>query len=77
MYAFKLRTEAKKLVWETSFRFMAALTEEGGVEVYKVKGESEKYQWQLGFHSVGDIMNNPYKENQFAVTMNSEEKLLS
>lgn len=60
-----LNKPAKKIVYESSFRYLAALSEQGGVEVWKLKkrqGE-EKHWWDLGFKSVNDIMNNQHKEN--------------
>jgi len=45
------------------------------VEVWKVKGTQEKYWWDLNFKSVTDIINNPSKENQFIISMNSEDNI--
>ena len=55
-------------------RYLASLTVEGSVEVWKIKGTQEKYWWDLSFKSVKDIINNPGKENQFIISMNSEDK---
>jgi hypothetical protein len=55
-------------------RYLASFTSEGGVEVWKVKGAEEKHWWDLSFKSVSDLINNPSKENQFILTMNSEDK---
>jgi len=53
---------------------MASLSETGGVEVWKIKGAHEKHEWNLGFSSVKDLINNPAKENQFLITMNSADQ---
>ena len=55
-------------------RFLASLTEEGGVEVWKIKGKQENHAWDLAFNSVRDIFNNPDKENQFIISMNSNDE---
>lgn len=44
-----------KVVFEKSFRFFAALTAEGGVEVWSLVGSQESHLWSLGFKSVADI----------------------
>jgi hypothetical protein len=44
-------------------RYLASLSENGGVEVWKIKGMHEKHEWNLSFNSVKDIINNPSKEN--------------
>jgi hypothetical protein len=54
-------------------RYLASLTSDGSVEVWKIKGAHEKYWWDLNFKSVQEIINNPAKENQFIITMNSED----
>ena len=71
LYSFKLNSSSKKVVFESSMRYMASLTAEGSVEVWKIKGAQEKYWWDLSFRSVKDIINNPAKENQFIISMNS------
>jgi hypothetical protein len=43
------------------------------VEVWKVHGKHEQHEWDLAFKSVKDIINNPMKENQFIITMNSKD----
>jgi hypothetical protein len=53
---------------------MASLSETGGIEVWKIKGAHEKHEWNLGFNSVKDLINNPTKENQFLITMNSTDQ---
>ena len=52
---------------------MAALTEDGSVEIWKLKGQDAKYQWGLNFNSVTDIEANSSVENQFFVLMSSKE----
>eukprot|EP00347_Sterkiella_histriomuscorum_P004204 403361349 len=71
--SFKLNQESKKIVFESSNRFMASLTVNGGVEVWKTKGVYVKHQWDLDFKSVKDIQNNSQKENQFILAMNSAD----
>ena len=63
VHSFRLNKASKKIIFETSMRFMASLTQEGGVEVWKVKGEQEQHQWDLQFKTVSDLLNNPCKEN--------------
>lgn len=55
-------------------RYLASLTTDGSVEVWKIKGTQEKHWWGLNFKSVSDIINNPTKENQFILAMNSEDQ---
>jgi hypothetical protein len=55
-------------------RFLASLTHDGGVEVWKVKGEQEQHQWDLNFKSITNLINNPCKENQFIITMSSTDE---
>ena len=73
LYSFKLNSTSKKVVFESSMRYLASLTAEGSAEVWKIKGAQEKYWWDLSFRSVKDIINNPDKENQFIISMNSED----
>lgn len=47
VHSFRLNKASKKVVFETSMRYMASLNLEGGVEVWKVKGEEERHQWDL------------------------------
>jgi len=63
LYSFRLKEPSKKVVFETSMRYLASLSENGGVEVWKIKGMHEKHEWNLSFNSVKDIINNPSKEN--------------
>lgn len=62
-YAFRLNSPSRKIVFESSTRYLAALTQEGGVEVWKIKGKHETYEWSLNFKSVKELLNNPNKEN--------------
>ncbi|CDW77145.1 u3 snornp-associated protein nan1 [Stylonychia lemnae] len=73
VYSFRLNEDSKKVVFESSHRFLASLSVNGGVEVWKTKGEREKHWWDLNFASVSDISNNNQKENQFMISMNSED----
>ncbi len=50
--SFRLNQPSKKIVYEKSHRFLASLNTEGGVEVWKLKGEQEKHWWDLNFKSV-------------------------
>lgn len=59
----KLNSPCSKIVFETSFRYLAALTIDGGLEVWKIKGENEKHMWNLDFKSINDVVNNTSKEN--------------
>jgi hypothetical protein len=53
VYSIKLRAnDASKIVFEHSNRFMAALTDKGGVEVWKLKGQDARHWWDLNFTSV-------------------------
>ena len=61
--SFRLNSPSKKLVFESSMRYLASLTVDGGVEVWKIKGDKEKYWWELNFKTIGDIHNNSAKEN--------------
>ena len=58
MYSFKLNNDSKKIVYESSYRFLASLTVNGSVEVWKTKGSQEKHWWDLDFKSVSNIENN-------------------
>lgn len=42
---------------------MVSLNENEGCCVYKMKGDQEKYEWDLNFKSIKDIVSNPSKEN--------------
>lgn len=60
VHSFTLNSQnAIKLIFESSYRFLASLNSEGSVEVWKVKGKEEKHWWDLQFKSVKDIQNNP------------------
>lgn len=72
-HAIVLNQVAKKVVFEKSHRYLAALTIKGGVEVWSVRGAHEAHQWDLNFKSVSDIQANTVRENQFFVLMNSED----
>lgn len=37
-YSFSLNSPSKKVVFESSHRYLASVTQEGGVEVWKLKG---------------------------------------
>ena len=52
IHSFKLNSSCSKLVYESSYRYLAALTESKGVEVWKLNGDSEKHWWDLNFKSV-------------------------
>jgi len=52
VYSFELLKEASKIVFESSFRYIAALTTSGGVEVWKLRGHDAKHWWNLDFDSV-------------------------
>jgi hypothetical protein len=41
VHSFRLNKVSKKIVFETSMRYMASLTIERSIEVWKVKGEEE------------------------------------
>lgn len=73
-----LNQPCKKVVFEKSHRYFAALGLNGGVEVWSIKGSSaeshEAHQWDLNFKSVKDIQVNSATENQFFILMNSEDK---
>ena len=43
IHSFKLNKPSQKLVFESSMRYLASLNVEGGVEVWKVKGDYETY----------------------------------
>jgi WD40 repeat protein len=58
-----LNKTSKKVVFESSYRYLASLSIDGSVEVWKIKGNEEKHWWDLNFKSVGDIQNNSTKEN--------------
>ena len=63
IHSFRLNKVSKKVVFESSMRFVASLATDGSVEVWKIKGEEEVHQWDLQFKSVTDLLNNPCKEN--------------
>jgi hypothetical protein len=69
-----LNNPCSKVVFEKSNRYLAGLTEVGGVEVWSIKGAHETHHWDLNFNSVGNI-EVPNKENQFFILMNSEDKI--
>lgn len=72
--AMSLHAEASKIVFEASFRYMAALKPTGAVSVWKLKGEEPTHQWDLKFNSVTNIVANSDVENQFFVMMSSDDK---
>lgn len=74
VYTFRLNSPSKKVVFEESMRYLASLTVNGGVEVWKVKGKEEKHWWDLNFKSIKDIIEYPCRENQFIITMNSADE---
>ena len=59
----KLNNDCKKIAFEASQRYMVALTNEGSIEVWRLKGKSESHQWDLNFKSIKNILNNDGKEN--------------
>jgi hypothetical protein len=67
-------SETTKIVFEASYRYLAALKPTGSVSVWKMKGEEPSHQWDLNFHSVTKIVSNPLVENQFFVMMSSDDK---
>lgn len=52
---------------------MAALTTDGGVEVWSLMGDQESHLWSLNFSSIVDIESSHSYENQFFILMNSED----
>ena len=46
-YTFKLNNQPKKVVFESSCRYLASLSVDGHVEVWRIKGEEAKYKWGL------------------------------
>lgn len=44
-----------KVVFEKSYRYMAALTAEGAVEVWSLLNDEESHLWNLNFTSIADI----------------------
>ena len=50
-YTFKLNNESKKIIFESSYRYLASLSVDGQVEVWRMKGEQAKYKWGLTFKS--------------------------
>jgi len=50
-----LNNAVSRVVFEKSHRFMAALTAEGSVEVWSMRGQHASHQWDLNFKSVSDI----------------------
>ena len=46
-YTFKLNNQPKKVVFESSYRYLASLSVDGHVEVWRIKGEEAKYKWGL------------------------------
>ena len=75
LYSFRLNSASKKIVFESSMRYLASLTAEGSVEVWKIKGAQERHWWDLNFKSVKDVISNSGKENQFIISMNSDDKV--
>ena len=71
--AIDLNEPCKKVVFEKSQRFFAALTKSGSVEVWSIKGDHEQHQWDLNFKSVSDIEANTARNNQFFVLMNDKD----
>jgi WD40 repeat protein len=71
VHSFRLNSPSTKIIFESSKRYIASLSVSGSVEVWSVK--NEKHEWDLSFNSVSNILNNPSKENQFVITMNSAD----
>ena len=74
-YVMNLGKNSQKIIFESSFRFLASLKTEGGVDIWKIKGSCEKPWWSLNFDSIKDLVNNDSKENQFILSMNSTDDL--
>ena len=69
----QMHASVKKVVFEASFRYMAALKTNGSVSVWRMKGNEPAHQWDLNFTSVCDIVVNSAIENQFFVMMHSSD----
>ena len=73
-YSFRLNNPAKSIIFESSSRYLASLTDKGQVEVWRLKGIDAKYEWGLEFNSVTKIEANKTIENQFFVLMSSTDE---
>lgn len=73
-YSFKLNSAATKIVFEKSSRYLAALSETGQVDVWRLKGVDAKYEWGLQFKSVSEIAASSTIENQFFIKMSSTDE---
>mmetsp|Transcript_10247 Transcript_10247/g.12790 ORF Transcript_10247/g.12790 Transcript_10247/m.12790 type:complete len:165 (+) Transcript_10247:226-720(+) len=63
-YQFRLnRADTKRVVFESSSRYLAALAENGSVEVWRLKGMDARYDWGLQFKSASHIEANTAIEN--------------
>ena len=51
-YSFKLQNTPRKVIFESSYRYLASLSFDGQVEVWRIKGEQAKFKWGLQFGSV-------------------------
>lgn len=59
----QMHASATKVIFEASFRYLAALKSNGSVSVWRLKGEEPSHQWDLNFTSVQDIVVNSAIEN--------------
>ena len=71
--ATKIVNESKKIIFESSYRYLASLSADGQVEVWRMKGENPKFKWGLEFKSATQIETNSSTENQFFVLMSSKD----
>ena len=71
---FKLNNESKKIIFESSYRYLSSLSVDGQVEVWRMKGENPKFKWGLEFKSATQIETNSSTENQFFVLMSSKDQ---
>jgi hypothetical protein len=70
---FSMHTDVSKIIFEASFRYLAALKTNGSVSVWKMKGTDPSHQWDLDFKSVADIVANSAVENQFFLLMAADD----
>jgi hypothetical protein len=71
-YAISLQREITQVVFESSSRFLAALTTDRSVEVWNLKATEPSNVWNLNFKSVAQVQ--PSRtENQFYLTMSSSD----
>ena len=58
-----MNADVTKIAFEASYRYFVALTDNGSISVWKLKGDEAKHFWDLNFNTVTDVVANTAIEN--------------